>query len=357
MSTEFKTIKEFADFVSKQSDTKVEIRNNELVAHGRVRLWGLGLTEIPYKFSYVNGSINVQNNDLTSFEFLPYDATEYNIHGNPGVTGILKKIVDLCSASHMHKDVFKRFIQSCLEYDVWSDGKTNFDIMEKLWQETKEEMYFEDKDKFIYGQYNLIDNNDIDILGDFYQIDGDVWSDHDIFNSIIDKFSSNDKSERLFNFRLLASLMRNDDGRMKQLFIENGFEKALDYLSKAESQKEEDMIDKLIYVLSKKSKRDDKTKQRDEENDCLVFNASYQFIETDGGVYKKVLNIERIIKIDIYDVADLKMVNMMKMRTRFQNDLETYMIWVPKSSFDEYIESNEFPDYILDLIDQKKSRI
>jgi len=151
--------------------------------------------------------------------------------------------------------------------------------------------------------------------------------------------------------------MSNDeDNKIKDLIVKSGYEKVLPYISLSEMQDEEKNIQKVLYLLGKKVTRDEKTIQRDEENDCLVFNASYEFIENDQGLFKKQLNIEKLMKVDIYDTTDLQIINMMKMRSRFQQDVETYFIWVPKGSFDGYIETNDIPDYILELIDKKKTR-
>lgn len=357
MAKEFKTIEEFVSYLrSRNRDSNINIRGGEIYSIGDVRMYNDDIDEVPFKFEFVDGNIDVSNNNLKSFEFLPEDAKSYDISDNPGVTGILKEIIDKCSHWTFTK-IFNQFIQNCLINDVWEDGVTNFDIIRETWKETKNDIYSEDKNGFMSRYYKLLDSNDIDLLADYYDVTGDIWSSDDILKRIFEKFSSDNSNERILNFRILSVLMSNDeDNKIKDLIVKSGYEKVLPYISLSERQDEEKNIQKVLYLLGKKVTRDKKTIKRDEENECLVFNASYEFIENDQGLFKKKLNIERLMKVDIYDASDLQIINMMKMRSRFQQDVETYFIWVPKGSFDEYIETNDIPDYILELIDKKKTR-
>jgi hypothetical protein len=119
-------------------------------------------------------------------------------------------------------------------------------------------------------------------------------------------------------------------------------------------------LDKAIQLISKKLVRTDSERSRDETHDLFVFIGRDKFVEKEDGSYRKTLEVENFLKINIYNPEDLQMVNMMKMRSRYQGGgSEVYMIWMPKDIFEEEKDSyteEEISDFI-DVINQKKTRI
>lgn len=98
--------------------------------------------------------------------------------------------------------------------------------------------------------------------------------------------------------------------------------------------------------------------------DTYVFVGSDEFVETRKGSYKKVFDIERLMKVSVDDWRNTKdyglgnMVKMMRMRAG-ANNKQLFKISAHKGLLDQYEgkAGDEIPEYILSAIDQKKERI
>lgn len=98
--------------------------------------------------------------------------------------------------------------------------------------------------------------------------------------------------------------------------------------------------------------------------DTYVFVGSDEFKETRKGSYKKVFDIERLMKVSLDDWRDTgdwilgAMIKMMKLRAG-ANNKQLFKISAHKGLLDDYEgkTGSEMPDYILSSIDGKKERI
>jgi hypothetical protein len=92
-------------------------------------------------------------------------------------------------------------------------------------------------------------------------------------------------------------------------------------------------------------------------HDFYMFIAHPDFIETEGGLYKKTIDIENMVRITP-DEKSLSAANFLELRARFQNDSTLYHIWLPKELRKE-IEgkgSGSIEEWLIDLIDKHKMR-
>jgi hypothetical protein len=98
--------------------------------------------------------------------------------------------------------------------------------------------------------------------------------------------------------------------------------------------------------------------------DTYVFVGSDEFKETRRGSYKKVFDIERLMKVSVDDWKDTKdyglshIIKMMRLRAS-SNNKQLYKISTHKGLLDDYDgeTGSEIPDYILMSIDEKKERL
>jgi len=348
--------------------SRYKIVNGEIVMDGDVHLFKKGLSYIP-KFASVTGFIDVRSNNLKTFEFLPEECGgNYIINRNP-YEGELKRIMDLVKNANddgiknIYKTLFNDFIKACIEYEVWYNGNSNEFGIKDAWHDVKWKHYNQNKDAFFYGKSELIELEDVEIVEDKFSIDttSDNWV-LELIEKLIGEIKSDDESNRRFYFLLLCNVIRNDeDSRVKEV-IEGQYDLSeiysrLDTFSKMQQAD----LDKVIKLVNKKLIRTDVERQRDQENDLFVFIGRDKFVEKEDGSYRKTLEIENFTKIDLYNPEDLQMVNMMTMRSRYQGGgSNVYMIWMPKDFFpkekDSYMEE-EIPEWALDLINQKKTRI
>jgi antitoxin component YwqK of YwqJK toxin-antitoxin module len=99
--------------------------------------------------------------------------------------------------------------------------------------------------------------------------------------------------------------------------------------------------------------------------DIYVFVGSDEFKETRNGLYKKVFDIERLMKVSVDDWKDTKDYGRNKdeiwwMRLRASsNNKQLYKISAHKGLLDEYDgeTGSEIPEFILSAIDEKKERV
>jgi hypothetical protein len=107
-----------------------------------------------------------------------------------------------------------------------------------------------------------------------------------------------------------------------------------------------------------------KSKSSYGEIDTYVFIGGDEFVKTENGDYKKVLDIERLMKVSVgswKDTSDYnlgKMLKMMLMRAT-QNNKQLFKITTYKGLLDRYEgkTGDEMPEDILMSIDEKKERI
>ena len=354
--------------------SKYKIVGGEIEVEDDVRLFRKELSYIP-KFASVTGFIDVRSNNLKTFEFLPEECGgNYLINRNP-YEGELKRIMDLVKNSsddgikNTHKVLFNNFIKKCIQYEVWHEGQSNEFGIKDAWHDVKLKEYNKNKDDFFFAKSDLIDLDDIEIIEDKFGID--TSSDNfvlELIEKLIEEIKSDDESIRRFYFLLLCNVIRNDeDSRIKEV-IEGQYDLSEIY-SRLDSipRMEQDDLDELIKLVNKKLVRSDVEKQRDQENDLFVFIGRDKFVEKEDGSFRKTLEIENFIKINLYKPEDLQMVktllwdNMMNIRSRSQGGgSNVYMIRMPKDFFPEekdYYREEEIPEWALDLINQKKTRI
>jgi len=346
--------------------TNYKIVGDEVDVNGEVKLYGKNLDYIPVKFGYINGFIDVRKNNLESFEFLPEECNgNYLIENNPGIKGLLKEIMGLMTntygeISDFYKSIFNRFIQKCLEYDVWYEGQTIEERMLEAWIETKLKNYKEHKEAFIYGKYSLLTLDDEDILSDYFKLDlsGD-WV-MELVEKLIMKLKSDNKDERRFYLQFFASLIsKDDDSRIREVVSDTYDLSDIYKQSKGVKHLNDKQLDTLAELVKSKLTRSEEHLSRDRSHDLFVFIAKPEFVENKDGSYRKRLGIENFHKMNIYNPADLQSINMMKIRARFQM-ADVYMIWMPKGIFEKEQDSytpDEIPDWIFKLIDEKKTKI
>lgn len=123
------------------------------------------------------------------------------------------------------------------------------------------------------------------------------------------------------------------------------------YENKAEEERlktEQENIDILDDLL--------RTNPLHKDNDFYIFIASDKFIETKNGLYKKSLDIEKMIRITP-DSKSLYAIQGLQMRERIQSNTKLYHIWLPIELRDQIEDkgSISMDDYIINLIDKYKN--
>jgi len=357
------------EFCEKYLSGNFKITNGEIHVEGDIYLFNKELSQIP-KFGSVSGLIDVRKNKLKTFEFLPeecgpFGGGPYLIHMNP-YEGELKRIVELTQnrigdgTLTIYKNLFDKFIKRCLEDGVWFEGKSNEYGIKEAWHDVKLDDYKQNKNSFFFGKSELIDLDDTEILKEQFDLDMDGDWIMDLVNKTIEKIKSDDESSRRFYFLFLISLLKSDESDRIREVVEGTYDLGDVYnrIDSFKSMQERD-LDKAIKLISKKLVRTDSERSRDDSHDLFVFIGRDKFVEKEDGSYRKTLEVENFLKIDIYNTEDLQMINMMKIRVRSQIGSDVYMIWIPKDFFDEEKDSyteEEISDFI-DVINQKKTRI
>jgi len=289
-----------------------KIVGNEVNVNGEVRLYNKGLEHIPIKFESVNGFIDVRNNKLESFEFLPEECSgNYLIEGNPGIKGLLKDIVismtslfpvlpDRNEVSDFYRPIFNQFIQKCLEYDVWYEGQTIEPRILEAWTEIKLKSYKENKDAFIFGKYQLITLDDEDILIDYFKLDiNEDWV-MELVEKLVNKLKSDNLETRRFYLKLFASLISQDDDlRIKEVISDTYDLSDIYKQSKGVKQLNDLKVDTLAELVRSKLTRSEEHLSRDQSLDLFVFIAKPEFVENPDGSYRKKLGIENFLKMNI----------------------------------------------------------
>lgn len=116
----------------------------------------------------------------------------------------------------------------------------------------------------------------------------------------------------------------------------------------------------LVLDLSLKKLRSSAAdKKFHKENDTFVFIGRPKFEEVPpgSGNYKKTLEIEKLIKVDPYNVDDHKMIYALKLRAGAQGkNSQVFKINLPKGVINDRATS-DLPDWLVGLIDKNKEKI
>jgi len=265
---------------------KHKIVNGEIRIEGDVHLFNKELSEIP-KFGLVTGLIDVRKNNLKTFEFLPEECGgPYLIHMNP-YEGELKRIVELTQNENgdgtnvMFKSTFHKFIQRCLEDEVWFDRRTNEFGIKEAWHDVKLNEYNENKSAFFYDKYRLLDLDDVDILEDQFNLNlNEDWI-LELVEKLIEKLKSDEASVRKFYFLLLSSLIKSDieDERIKEVI--SGTYNLSEIYDRLDTifDMSNPSIQSVIDLIQKKLTRGEPERSRDETHDLFVFIGRDKFVE------------------------------------------------------------------------------
>jgi hypothetical protein len=356
-------------------------RGGEIVVNRDISLKNKDLTEIDIKFQSVNGTIDVSNNQLMSFEFLPYGAKEYIINNNPGVTGKLEEIINICtsandrgyenpkdySVKHVYASIYNQFMEACVENDVWYGGETNMEMVDEIWKDTKYDYFVKNRSTMISDLSDVLEIGDVKILSEYFEIgrSGMLNSD-DFMNSIINKLESEDNNERMITFNIISALA--DKGSdFEEYFKERGLDKAYRSLRNASSLRDGDserLISKILQLISNKMNRSEEQIEHEENTEFFAFNGKFVFGENDEGSYNRKLEIEALVKVDGYNIEDSQTVGMMKMRARAQGDIDTYIISIEKGIMDSFGEegtdvwyTDDLPEYLLNAFESRMRKI
>lgn len=111
----------------------------------------------------------------------------------------------------------------------------------------------------------------------------------------------------------------------------------------------------LVLALNRQARTKDE-EQFDTENDLFVFVARPAFVERPegSGNFKKTLDIEKMVKVDRFDVKAHQMVQMLKFRANAQGEgSEVYMVHLPAGT----LKGGTPEPWLVDLIDQHKRKV
>lgn len=93
-----------------------------------------------------------------------------------------------------------------------------------------------------------------------------------------------------------------------------------------------------------------------EDHDFYMFIAKDSFTEAKGGLYKKTLEIENMVRMKP-DAQSLMASRGLELRAMYQHDSKLYHIWLPKD-FRDQVEGKgtNLEPWLIDLIDKYKSK-
>jgi len=352
--------------------TKYFISNDGVDIYGNISFEGRGLDKIPFHFRNVNGIFNCSNNKFTSFEFLPIECKKYILNGNPGFTGVLEDVwyrLMLVSDPELTNKFFSTFVQECLSNNIWMGGVTNWNLISEVYSDTKL-MVSSEIDNFIKKFRFLIDYTDKEILSEYLDIKN--YDINTVVNRILDTIKSPDNSP-FSDFEILYNIWVDNKSECEEIFTDwdiketilslfNKIEKSRslaghEYYSRGRDYRYK-VSDNSIKSLILKIRRNPEDIEFEREYDTFVFIGRDKFEELPNGSYKRKLEIENLYKIDKYDPSDQSAFNMMKLRANSHQDSKLYYIHIPKGALEEksYL-TDEIPEYLIDLIDKKKTRI
>jgi hypothetical protein len=375
-----KYLREFRIFESMSPDEFIDTfldrdkvrfyKDGRIIYDGSVDLSNRKLHNIPVKFKRVSEFINVNGNNLKTFEFLPDVIDSPRSSGylfyNNSFEGKLKEIFSLIKNKkrdpigyYIDKLIFD-FTAECLLLGAWVDGETDERAIEEAWISAKSDMFIKDKETFIKYFYDFLDLNDYEILLEIFDLQKENWLE-ELISKLVDKIKSDDLSESKRGIKILFSLIRNDDSDDIKELVENKYDLSDIYNKRKENINDwtDKKLDNFTKIMKSKLSRDKDKIRRDKNNDLFVFIGSEEFVKTKENNYKKVFQIENFMKFNMYDESDLNDISMMKIRAR-ANMKGVYMIWLPKGTFrvekDSYTEE-EIPEWLIQLINKNKTRI
>lgn len=132
------------------------------------------------------------------------------------------------------------------------------------------------------------------------------------------------------------------------------------------SWRKEDNIFSAYELKQLKLNLYEKTKSEEEELRDLYQNSfifigypDYKDVAVGGKMYKEErLGIENLLKVDLYNAADLQQASMMNMRAGTVPGGRVYAVWIMKDMWDrEYAYNDDIPDDVREHINDEKFKI
>jgi len=305
---------------------------------------------VPFKFGNIDGKLEIINNQIVDWSFMPDTAKKYRISKGIIENKFWKKYYELVTWEIDQYEEFQENGYNSSQDKLLSDYYLEMAANHSLLKE-----YSEAVDKFVWedakGEFFNISNLSIQNYPFFTE-----YEDVD-FVEIVQAAKENDHLAG----HVLIGIMLNDDGfyrkEFEKIYLDNIYDQirtiGIDQVLKYNSQE----VTKLCSLVNMNLQKDERTNKRDQESDCYVFIASYGFREKEDGNYEKFLDIENLFKVDIYDPATYQTINMMKLRARSNSKSTLYMIWLPKDFFPSERERIQPNEYQLKIIDKYKEQI
>ena len=203
-----------------------------------------------------------------------------------------------------------------------------------------------------------ISPDDVEILPDFVILGKNVlYNNRDALHQIQMKYMPEKKRE------LVSIIMHDSPMETVEYAIEealkNGISKEdIEVLIKEFAHGKQS--DQATIYLTKHTRTQEEI-EHDEENNIYVFIGYTKKVpvEVNGKkYYEDKFSVENMVKIDKFSTANLSMVNVMKMRFRYQGyeDGGVYMLEIPKEFMDED-SYHEIPEHLQDIVEEYKRRI
>lgn len=349
--------------------TKYQITKDGVDIYGDISFSNRGLEAIPFNFRNVSGEFNCSGNKFNSFEFLPIECKKYLLGNNPGFDGVLKdvwtktRIMGFGATEQSQQNLegfFNLFIQECLNNNIWSNGITNWDLMGEVLSDTKLIASSNDKD-FISKFGLLIDYSDREILSEYLKVKN--YTIDEVVNRILNIVKESDGTP-FSNFEILYNIWLDNKTDCEKIFNNWDINDTILSLFELIRQKRSEFETKGRYIIGnnhlenliKKIRRSQEDIEFEKEYDTFIFIGRYKYIEQPDGNFKRKLEIENLYKIDKYNPDDQSIFNMMRMRARMHSDSKLYFIHIPKGTLEDK-SYTEVPEYLVDLIDKKKTAI
>lgn len=129
--------------------------------------------------------------------------------------------------------------------------------------------------------------------------------------------------------------------------------------SKVDMSKLHQLLSKQLQIALKlaiqKVSRTRAEVKQDKNNDQFVFIGRPKFVEEPDGKFRKTLEIEKLVKVDRFDVNAHQTITTMKLRARFQDGGgDVYTITLPKGVVGKH---GEIEDWLIDTIDEHKVKV
>ncbi len=228
------------------------------------------------------------------------------------------------------------------------------------------------KPKSPRDMFNLVKTKDT--IGEKISVLIQIFENHpDIFKQISEFRDEDDELNEVLMLLKISSLMKAGERNKVDKIIQEISDKygreslltSANYLNSliGTSWRSEDNIfssrelEQLKLSLYKKTKSEDE-EIRDEYMNSFLFLGYPDYVDVDvnGKIYKEErLGIENLIKVDLYNSADLQQAGMMKMRAGTVPGGRVYAVWVNKHMWgEEYAHNEQIPDDVREYIDNEK---